>query len=190
MATREREYTVEDVWRLACAPENASNRYALIDGGLIVSMSPGYLHVRIASEITRLLGNFVVERDLGDVTVESGHYPPGDRRTLLLPDVAFIRKERAPAPDLLRFAPLMPDLAVEIISPSQTLAQARRKARVYLRHGAAMVWLVDPSQKNAEVWTLGTDDAPQSENVNLEGDLSGGAVLPGFTLPLRRLFRA
>ncbi len=189
MATREREYTVDDVWRLTSTPENESNRYALIDGELIVSMSPGYLHARLTSEISRLMGNFVVERDLGDVTVESGHYPPGDRRTLLLPDVAFIRKERAPVPDLARFAPLMPDLAVEIISPLQTLAQARRKARVYLRLGTAMVWLVDPSQKNAEVWTIAGDGAPQSETANLEGELSGGAVLPGFTLPLRRLFR-
>ena len=187
MATRERLFTVDDVWQLACAPENELNRYSLIDGELIVSMSPGYLHARIASEIARLMGNYVVERDLGDVTVESGHYPPQDRRTLLIPDVIFIRKERAPARDLEHYAPLMPDLAVEIISPSQTLGQARRKAKVYLRHGTAIVWLVHPARKNAEVWTLGTDGAPQSETVNMQGDLSGGAVLPGFALPLRHL---
>lgn len=150
-------------------------------------MSPGYLHGKIASEIARLMGNFVVERDLGDVTVESGHHPPQDRRSLLLPDVAFIRKERAPAPDLARYAPLMPDLAVEIISPSQSLAQARRKAGVYLRHGTALVWLVRPAAKSAEVWTLGTDGAPQSETVEKASDLRGGAVLPGFALPLQRL---
>ena len=188
MATRERIYTVDDVWRLACAAENEFNRYTLIDGELIVSMSPGYLHGRIAAQIALLLGNFVAERDLGDVTVEVGHYPPQDRRTLLLPDVAFIRQERAPTLDLELFAPVMPDLAVEIISPSQSLAQARRKAKVYLRHGTAVVWLVNPAEKSAEIWTAENSDAPQSEIIGLDDELSGGTVLPGFRLPLRLLF--
>ena len=85
MATRERTYTVDEVWRLANAPENEQNRYTLIDGELTVEMSPGYQRTRIASEIARLMGNFVTERDLGEVTVESGHYPQQDRRTLQLP---------------------------------------------------------------------------------------------------------
>lgn len=188
MATRERAYTVDDVWRLSCAAENELKRYTVIDGVLNVSMSPGYLHARIASEIARLLGNFVVDRDLGQVTVESGHYPPQDRRTLLLPDVAFIRKERAPTPDFERFVPIMPDLAVEIISPSQSLAEARRKAEVYLRHGTAVVWLVHPAEQNAEICTAAIDGAPKSETIGSDDELSGGAVLPGFALPLSRLF--
>ena len=189
MATRERAYTVEDVWQLACAAENDLNRYTLIDGELTVSMSPGYLHARIAGQIARIMGNYVVERDLGDVTVESGHYPPQDRRTLLLPDVAFISKERAPGPDLESFAPVMPDLAVEIISPSQSLEEARRKAKVYLCHGTAMIWLVHPAAKSAEVWTAADDGAPQCETIDVDGELSGGSALPGFILPLRRLFQ-
>lgn len=189
MATRERLYKVEDVWRLACAPENELNRYTLIDGELTVSMSPGYLHAKIAGQIARLMGNYVVERELGDVTVESGHYPPKDRRTLLLPDVAYIGKDRTPAADLETYAPLMPDLAVEIISPSQALAEARRKAKVYLRHGTAMVWLVHPAEKNAEIWTAAQDGAPNSEIIDMGGEFTGGAVLPGFSLPLRELFR-
>ena len=144
--------------------KNELKRYTVIDGVLNVSMSPGYLHARIASEIARLLGNFVVDRDLGQVTVESGHYPPQDRRTLLLPDVAFIRKERAPTPDFERFVPIMPDLAVEIISPSQSLAEARRKAEVYLRHGTAVVWLVHPAEQNAEICTAAIDGAPQKRD--------------------------
>ncbi len=188
MAIRERLYTVGDVWRMACAPENEARKICLIDGELLVTMSPGYLHARIAGEIARLLGNFVVERDLGDVVVESGHYPPADRRTLLLPDVAFIRKERVAAPDLDSYAPFMPDLAVEIVSPSQTLEAARRKARVYLRLGTEMVWLLRQAEKTAEAWTV-ADGQSLSETVGLGGELSGGAVLPGFALPLRKLFR-
>ena len=66
--------------------------------------------------------------------------------------------------------------------------QARRNAKAYLRHGAAMVWLVHSAEKNAEVWTAGNDDMPQSEIIDLDDELSGGTVLPGFTLPLKRLF--
>ena len=190
MIVRERLYTVEDVWRLECAPENASSRYSLIDGELIVSMSPSFIHGKIASEVSRHLGNFVVPRGLGDVTVESGHYPDYDRRTLLLPDVAFTSTERIPPPDPKSYAPLMPDLAVEIISPSQTLAQARRKARVYLQHGTAIVWLIDMLESKAEVWTLDSDGRASSEWIDSAGALDGGDVLPGFKLPLKRIFRA
>ncbi len=189
MATREREYTVEDVWRLACAPENDAKKICLIDGELVITMSPGRLHGRLALRIGRFIADYADLHDLGEAAVEVGYRSPDDRKTLLIPDVAFESKARAEQPVGVGFVPFMPDIAVEIISPSQTLAQARRKAKVYLRLGTAMVWLVDPSKKNAEIWTLGTDGAPQSETVNLEGELSGGAVLPGFTLPLRRLFQ-
>ena len=187
MATQDRIYTVDDVWRLANAPENELNRYTLIDGELTVEMSPGYLRARIASEIARLIGNFVAERDLGEVTVESGHYPPQDAGTLQLPDVAFISKERAPAPDWDRYVPIMPDLAVEIISPSQSMKQAREKAATYLRHGTAIVWLVHPTKQSAEQWTAADDGTAQHETIDSDGALTGGAVLPGFSLPLRHL---
>ena len=134
-ATRERAYTADDVWQMTCAADNEVNRYTLKDRELTISMSPGYLHSSAASELARQIGNNVLERDLADVTVESGHHPPQDRRTLFVPDVAFIRKERAPAPDLESFAPLMPALAAEIISPSQNLEDARRKTRPFI--GAA-----------------------------------------------------
>ena len=189
MATRERAYTVDEVWRLANAPENEQNRYTLIDGELTVKMSPGYLRARIASEIARLMGNFVTERDLGEVTVESGHYPQQDRRTLQLPDVAFISKERAPASDWDRYVPIMPDLAVEMISPSQSMKQAREKAATYLRHGTAIVWLVHPTKQRAEIWTAADDGTAQSQTIDADGALTGGAVRPAFSLPLRQLFQ-
>ena len=82
----------------------------------------------------------------------------------------------------------MPDLAVEIISPSQSAEQARRKAKVYLRHGTTIVWLVHPAEKSAEVWIAGNEGEPQSETLDSKDALDGGAVLPGFALSLRRMF--
>ena len=189
MATREREYTVNDVWRLACAPENEPRKICLIDGELLITMSPGQIHGRLALRIGQFIANYADEHDLGNATVEVGYYPPDDRDTLLIPDVAFEGIAQASAPATAGFAPFMPDLAVEIISPSQALAQARRKASVYLQHGTALVWLVDPAEKRAEVWNVGDDGEPQSKSLGIDDELSGGAVLPGFSLPLRRLFR-
>ncbi len=185
MATQERTYTVDDVWRLELANENPLEKYYLIDGELQVKMSPNQQHSEIAAEIARLIGNYVVESRLGRVTVECGYYPPGDRRCVLLPDVAFEGLPRAAQPSRSTYVPYMPDLAVEVISPSQSWAQTRRKAQRYLRHGTALVWLIDPEAQTAEVWRRRTE---RRETIKRDGELSGGDILPGFRLPLRLLF--
>jgi len=82
----------------------------------------------------------------------------------------------------------MPDLAVEIKSPSESMPQMRRKARLYLEKGTLMVWLVLPGRQSVEVWQRGAAGEITSEMIERDGTLSGGAVLPGFALPLRRLF--
>lgn len=188
MATQERIYTVDDVWRLEQEPVKPTDKYYLIDGELLIKMAPAQHHASAATEFSRHLGNFVAEQGLGRVLIECGYHPPGDRRTVLLPDVAFEAMPRAARPPLKTYLPYMPDLAVEIISPSQSLAQVRRKAGVYLRHGAKLVWLVDPAAQFAEVWRRGADGAPQRERIAGEGDLSGEDILPGFRLPLSRIF--
>ena len=188
MIVRDRVYTIDDVWRLSQLPEHKADRHYLIDGELFVTMSPGELHGTLASEIARLMGNFVVEHNLGRVTVETGYHPADSRETLLLPDVAFRGKTRAPGPARVGFVPTMPDLAVEVLSPSNTMPELRRKVRVYLRHGAALVWLVNTEEKTVEVWRKITDDELTSETVGADGVLNGEPVLPGFTLALDSLF--
>ncbi|MCY4537814.1 MAG: Uma2 family endonuclease [Chloroflexi bacterium] len=186
MATRERAYTVDDVWRLEVANENPLEKYYLIDGELCIKMAPSELHGETANLIAHYLTGFVLERALGRVGVEVGFHPPGDRRTALLPDVSFISKARMSRRARASYVPRMPDLAVELVSPSQSLAQVRRKAETYLRHGTALVWLIDPEAKTAEVWQPGTE---RREVIDLDGELAGGDILPGFSLPLKRLFR-
>ena len=189
MAIQEKLYTLDDVWRLEQQPLRATEKYYLIDGELIAKMSPSQYHASVASELARLLGNYVVERRLGRVLVECGYHPPNERRTVLLPDVSFESRDRAAEPPLATYAPYMPDLAVEIISPSQTLAQVRRKAQVYLRRGSTLVWLLDPLEQYAEVWRKGSDDKPATEFLARGDSLTGETVLPGFELDLQRLFR-
>ena len=127
----------------------------------------------------------MLPRGLGRITVECGYHPPGDRGTVLLPDVAFEGLPRAAQPSRSTYVPYMPDIAVEVISPSQTWAQTRRKPGRYLRHGAALVWIIDPMAERADVWRQGTE---RRESIEIDGELSGDDSLPGFRLPLRKIF--
>ena len=188
MATQERVYTVDDVWRLEQQPLSPTDKYSLIEGELLVKMAPTELHGDVATRLSTYLFLYVDERGLGRVTGEVGFHPPGDRRTVLLPDVAFRSKSRTAQPARSSYVPHMPDLAVEIISPSQSLAQVRRKAAVYLRHGTDLVWLLDPVAKFAEIWRRSDHGEPQWEVVGGDGELSGEDVVPGFRLQLKRIF--
>ena len=188
MATEERLYTVDDVWQRACAPENETYKIFLIDGELLITMSPGRLHGRLALRVGRFIADYADKNDLGEAAVVVGYHSSDDRHTLLIPDVAFEGKARAEQKVGTGYVPFMPDLAVEIISPSQSLVDGRRKAKIYLSHGTVIVWLVHPAENSIEIWTIADDNLPHSETIALDGELTGGTVLPGFTLPLWRLF--
>ena len=188
MAIQERLYTVDDVWRLSQLPENEDKHFYLIDGELFWDMPPGFLHGHIAGLIFHHLLVFASQHDLGKATVESGYYPADDRTTLLAPDVAFVRNEKVPLANPTHWVAAMPDIAVEIASPSNTVAELRRKAAAYLANGTELVWLVLPDQAGVEVWRAGPEGESTTEFVARDGSLTGEPVLPGFELNLQRLF--
>ena len=82
----------------------------------------------------------------------------------------------------------MPDIAVEVKSPSNTVAELRRKASIYLQHGTQLVWIVIPDRKGVEVCRLDDNGNMQTEFIGADGALSGEPVLPGFALELALLF--
>ncbi|MCY4146839.1 MAG: Uma2 family endonuclease [Chloroflexi bacterium] len=171
-----------------CPPELTDRRWYMIDGE-VFDMSPVMqMHGLLAIRLGAYLMLYADEHNLGEVTTEVGHYPPGDRRTLLAPDVAFTTHARIKqtAPD--EFVPLMPDLAVEIASPSDSLAQLRRKAQIYLNNGARLVWIVLPDQRGVDVCRSAVGARLDIEFVGADGALAGEEVLPGFELALSRLF--
>ena len=188
MAIQQQLHTVDSVWQLSSAPEYVDKRLYLIDGELYVMSGPGGVHGRLAIMIGALIWFFVQEHDLGEVTGETGYYAADNRSTLLRPDVAFISKARAPVPFPEKFIPLMPDLAVEIASPSDSLAQLRRKAAIYLDNGSSLVWIVLPAENGVDVCRSADGARLDIEFVPADGLLSGEDVLPGFELELRRLF--
>ena len=115
---------------------------------------------------------------------------PGDRSTMLAPDVAFISHARLRQQPEDGFISVMPELAVEIASPNDSLAQLRRKAGVYLDKGSSLVWIVLPSQRGVDVCRSAKGARLDIEFVGADGKLSGEDALPGFELEVSRLFPA
>ncbi len=187
MVLRQRTYDIDDLWQLVCDTDD-DKHYELIEGEIIEMSPPGGEHGTIAGEIYHYFRLFDPERSLGIPTVDTGFYPADDRSTLLSPDVAFTRIERAPVRVFKKWVPLMPDIAVEVQSPGNTQQQLRRKAAIYLQNGTQLVWIVIPERKVVEVCRLGADGDIEREFIGQDGALSGESVLPGFTLDIARLF--
>ena len=103
------------------------------------------------------------------------------------PDAWFVRAERVPAEGIPRdFRHGYPDLAVEVLSPSDRRADVMRTVREYLTAGTPLVWVIDPDGRWAEVFRADGTYTYLDEN----GALDGEDVLPGFALTLRDVFEA
>ena len=190
MEIEKRLYTVDDVLALQSQPGNAIRNFELIAGELFELSPTNYPHGRLAGRLFRYFEEYAESRNLGEASVDVGFHPADDRSTLLAPDVAFISRARRPDPDTFTYVGYMPDLVVEIVSPSNTTAELRRKTALYLNNGASLVWLVNPMEQILEVCRLTADGQIQTEYIDITGTLSGEDVLPGFELPLRTLFPA
>ncbi|MYE80098.1 MAG: Uma2 family endonuclease [Chloroflexi bacterium] len=185
---RTKTYTIDDVWALECDPANEGRYFYLIDGELYEDPMPNWTHSELAALIGYLLLSYVRPRKLGSVNSELSAHPADSRRTLLVPDVSFTRAERVPVPKPKGYAPLFPDIVVEVKSPSNSLAQLRRKARTYLQHGSSLVWLVLLEQSAVEEWQVDAAGQLQQRLIGRDGALDGGAALPGFEIALSLLF--
>jgi len=190
MEVKKRLYTVDDVLELPGWDGARDRKYELINGELIEMSPANVLHAWIASRLVTILNNFAEEKRLGITFVEAGFYLSEDRHNLYAPDVAFVSRARMPDPIPESFAGFMPDLAVEIASPSNTVAELQSKASIYLNNGTRLVWILYPVRKSAEVCRIGRDGRFQTQTVESGGKLDGEDLLPGFELPLQALFRA
>ncbi len=190
MAIQEKLYTVDDLWAMESDPAFENRYFYLIDGRLFEDAMPGRTHGRLALKIGRYLDEYAETRNLGEATVEVGFHPPETRFTAMLPDVAFQRFENLPDPPPEGYVPRMPDLAVEIQSPTDSRQKLLRKAQAYLENGTALVWLVQPNRRVVEVCRLRDDGGIQSDLLGPGDKLSGEDILPGFELDVSRLFDA
>lgn len=174
--------TEADVIRERESPER---RLCELVDGILVEKAMGAKESILAMEIGRLLGNHVRGNRLGVVLGPDGMLSlfPGLVR---IPDVSFIPWSQIPGrrwPDD-PIPAIPPDLAVEVLSPSNTSKEMRLKIREYFQAGTRLVWVVDPKKLTARIYT-----APESSRaVGKSGSLDGGEVLPGFQVSLPDLF--
>ena len=184
MQVLERLIDADTFLELEQLPEYRDREYELINGEMIEMSVPGSIHGKLVIRLGGYIFIYLLENDVGEVMAESGNRSELDPYLLLRPDVSFISHASAREPLAEAPFPRMPDLAVEVASPSNSVRELREKAAIFLRNESQLVWLVFPRQRRVEVHRA---DGSMDE---LSGDdaLSGEDVLPGFTLELSKLF--
>ncbi len=174
--------TAEQLLRM---PDDGS-RYELVAGELKKMTPASWRHGAIAGRLHGWLARHVEEHELGTIfTAETGFLLARDPDTVRAPDVAFIHKEHFPAaPPEEAFWPGAPDLAVEVLSPYDTLGEIDEKVKAWLDAGAAMVWVVNPRWRNVVVYRSATDIKTLTDR----DELTGEETVPGFRCRVGDLF--
>jgi Uma2 family endonuclease len=148
-------------------------------------MTPvSFRHGRIAIRVALALREHASKQRLGEVVTEVGFVVRRSPDTVRAPDVAFVCAARLPGPDLDEgFFEGAPDLAVEVVSPTDRAAEIVTKVAEYLAAGTRLVWVIDPQAACLAVYrpTRGPD------LIGPEGVVDGEDVLPGFSQPLAEL---
>lgn len=183
MATDAR-LTAQDLLRLG----NGDIRRELVNGRVIEMPPGGFEHGEIAGAIISILREYLKHTDLGRVATNEVGFVlsvPGDPERVRGADVAFVARERLPAGSSPKgFINGPPDLAVEVLSPSDDILDAQQKVRDYLDAGARLIWVVAPNARTVTIYR-----ADGSARLLREDDaLSGEDVLPGLSIPLTDIF--
>ncbi len=165
--------------------EAANKRLVELVDGVLVEKPMGWKESVIALLVGHYLWDYLEKQNRGIALTADGpvRLKPGRIR---IPDVCFVSWERMPEVELAEGAILdaIPDLAVEVISRGNTRQEMALKLRDYFKAGVRLVWFLYPKSQIAVVYTSRTD----KKEIDSNGKLEGGKVLPGFSLPLRKLF--
>ena len=160
--------------------ENDVDGYEYVKGEL-VPMSPATrAHSKISVNVIRHLDRYVRENQLGEVHVEAT-FQVGERG--LKPDVAFVPTSRLDGDENTGFL-IPPDLAIEVVSPTDIQWRVVDKAFAYLNAGTRLVWILNPRSKTVTVYRSEKDIVL----LTYEDTLTGEDVVPGFTCPVSQLF--
>jgi Uma2 family endonuclease len=173
--------TAEAFIAFVLRPENEGRRFELIDGEIVEKM-PTQLHALIATLFIFKLSLYFQNNPIGWVFTELRIKLPQDNLNDTIPDVSVVLKEGRQV-DPNKPLAFMPDLAIEIKSPDDSLIKMRKKANYYLENGSKLVWLVDTQRQKVEVYTV--DD---TEILGINDMLEGGDLLPDFKLPVSELW--
>lgn len=161
-------------------------RYELIKGELITMAPAGQEHGAVIVNLTVPLAQHVKANRLGIVFgAETGFKLATDPDTVRAPDIAFISRKRIEQTGIVKgFGHGAPDLAVEVLSPGDTVSEVDEKIEEWLAAGAKAVWIVNPKRRNVTVYRSLTDVRIFTENEELDGQ----DVVPGFRCRVAEIF--
>ena len=175
--------TAEQLYTL---PDETADRLELVRGRLVREPPATPEHGGVIVRLGARIHAFVERTGLGMVTSDAGFLLATDPDTVRAPDLAFVARDRIPAPGTTgAYWPLAPDLAVEILSPSNTASETQEKVLDYLDAGSHMVWVLDPRRRTVTVYRSRDD----IRIVGAGEEITGDDVLPGFGVGVDELFR-
>ena len=161
--------------------ESGLEGYEYVQGELIQMPATSVEHGLIGANVFLCLGPYVREHQLGAVFFAETGFQVGDR--VLKPDIAFLSTERIPE-ERRKASPVPPDLAVEVVSPTDMFDRVEEKAFTYLEAGTQLVWVVAPRSKIVVVYRSETD----IKLLTCNDTLSGEDVVEGFSCEVVKLF--
>jgi len=161
-------------------------KYELVEGELIRMAPTGGEHGVLTVRLGRLLDEYIAAHDLGIVCgAETGFVLRRTPDTVRAPDVSFVAKERIPTTGVPKtYWPFAPDLAVEVVSPSDRFDEVQTKVAEYLTAGTRLVWIVDPATRTVFVYRSLRNVRALGEEDEIEGE----DVVPGFRCPIKQVF--
>ena len=179
---KEKLLTADDLLRL----HSEGVRGELIMGVLHETVSTGLEHGAVVMNIGILMGGFVKPRRLGWlIGSDSGILLEQSPDTVREPDIAYISAERLPLDVRVRgYSQVVPDLVVEVVSPSDRPAPVYDKAQMWLRFGVRLVLIVDPEARSI----MAVPSEGMTRTFTADDTLDCGEVLPGFSCPVREIF--
>jgi Uma2 family endonuclease len=152
---------------------------------IIQTPRPKKLHGIVRKQIEWFLNEFVRKHHLGHVFHASGIIISRNPETVRGPDVYYYSKERLPQlPKEDGFFEEIPDLVVEVVSPSDSRTHLQEKLWEYIKAGVRLVWIIDPKTRTVDAF----HSLDRMQHLEHHQMLEGGEVLPGFTCPISKLF--
>jgi Uma2 family endonuclease len=175
--------TAEQFWEM---PDIPGRQLELVEGEIVEMPTPGVIHNLIVSLLHHLLYTFAAERDLGLVFGDNTSYLLSQAPdTMRIPDVSLVLWEHVPEDGVPeRFWSIPPDLAIEVVSPSDRASDVHDKVYEYLASGTQLVWVLWPTTRSVTVFGKGSANG----EFGVDAELDGGDVLPGFRVRVTDLF--
>lgn len=163
----------------------------LVDG-ILVEKAMGFREGSLAARLIGLFEMFLLTDNIGLVAGADGLIR-FKLELVRVPDVSFIRWDSVDDTDLIEnpagaFLEVQPDLAVEVLSPGNTRREMEIKLGEYAKAGVKLVWYIDPDRKEVDVYPKA--NPKRKKTLTAADALDGGTVLPGFSVPVARLFEA